>query len=392
MNKLSLLFAASILAVSANAQVVENGIITEAPEGEVVYYNRVGTSLTMEDGYVIEIPQEGQIEIVKADDGYVYLKDLVCFYTPGSYVRGTLEGDVITVPMGQKVRHWGGLLPFDAELWFCTISRNIFGSVLASNYVVRDTGVAEITYLIVGDNIILQNSDNKHGVGVFFNDTNRWVGYADYKDDNTAVEVPVKPATPSILSYDLDEENGLANMTCDVPTVNVDGEDIDPELLRYKIYISLNEDEISDDYEEFVLEPEAYGLAEEMTEIPYTFDNGAQITTGGTTFQLISPLAGEVYNVGIQSIYYGMRRLAPRLRRGDEFTTPITEPDRSDIHWLQVKDYRRVAVNDVNASRTVVSTRYFNVAGIESSKPFDGVNIVVNTYTDGTTKVTKVVK
>lgn len=391
MNKLSLLFAASILAVSANAQVIENGIITEAPEGEVVYYNRVGTSLAMEDGYVVEIPQEGQIEVVIADDGYVYLKDLVCYYTPGTYVCGTIDGDKITVPMGQKIRHWGGILPFDAELWFCSVSRNIFGSVLARNYVQRQTDVTEVTYLIAGDYLILQDSDAKNAVGVFYNDTNRWVGYADYKDDNTMVELPIKPATPTILTYELDEENGLANMTCDVPTVNVDGEDIDPELLRYKIYISLNEDEISDDYEEFVLEPEAYELAEEMTEIPYTFDNG-KITTGGATFQLITPLAGEIYNVGIQSIYYGMRRLAPRFIKGDEYITPVTEPNRSDIHWLQVKDYRRVAVGDVNASRTIASTRYYNVAGIESSKPFDGVNIVVNTYTDGTSKVTKVVK
>lgn len=36
--------------------------------------------------------------------------------------------------------------------------------------------------------------------------------------------------------------------------------------------------------------------------------------------------------------------------------------------------------------------KYVNIAGMESSKPFDGVNIVVTTYTDGTKAVKKVLK
>ncbi len=49
------------------------------------------------------------------------------------------------------------------------------------------------------------------------------------------------------------------------------------------------------------------------------------------------------------------------------------------------------AVNDINA-KAVAGIKYVNVAGIESSKPFDGVNIVVTTYTDGTKAVQKVLK
>ncbi len=49
------------------------------------------------------------------------------------------------------------------------------------------------------------------------------------------------------------------------------------------------------------------------------------------------------------------------------------------------------AVNDINA-KAVAGIKYVNVAGMESSKPFDGVNIVVTTYTDGTKAVQKVLK
>ena len=49
------------------------------------------------------------------------------------------------------------------------------------------------------------------------------------------------------------------------------------------------------------------------------------------------------------------------------------------------------AVRDLDAQRQVVATTYCYLAGRTSQKPFDGVNIVVNRYADGTTSTTKVV-
>ncbi|MBQ1611319.1 MAG: hypothetical protein II087_05420, partial [Muribaculaceae bacterium] len=42
--------------------------------------------------------------------------------------------------------------------------------------------------------------------------------------------------------------------------------------------------------------------------------------------------------------------------------------------------------------KQVLSHTYYNLAGMSSSKPFDGVNIVVTRYTDGTQTATKVLK
>lgn len=49
-------------------------------------------------------------------------------------------------------------------------------------------------------------------------------------------------------------------------------------------------------------------------------------------------------------------------------------------------------VNGVNAGKTVASVKYYNVAGQAADKAFQGVNIVVTTYTDGTTSTVKVIK
>ena len=43
-------------------------------------------------------------------------------------------------------------------------------------------------------------------------------------------------------------------------------------------------------------------------------------------------------------------------------------------------------------NKSVESVTYVNAQGMQSSKPFDGVNLVVTRYTDGTTSTTKVVR
>ncbi|MBQ6080533.1 MAG: leucine-rich repeat protein [Muribaculaceae bacterium] len=49
-------------------------------------------------------------------------------------------------------------------------------------------------------------------------------------------------------------------------------------------------------------------------------------------------------------------------------------------------------IEQVTTSKEVANVRYINVAGQESETPFSGVNIVVTTYTDGTTSTVKVMK
>ena len=50
------------------------------------------------------------------------------------------------------------------------------------------------------------------------------------------------------------------------------------------------------------------------------------------------------------------------------------------------------AINTVNVNGEVKSVKYYNVAGIESDVPFQGVNIEVTTYTDGSRTTRKIMK
>ena len=50
------------------------------------------------------------------------------------------------------------------------------------------------------------------------------------------------------------------------------------------------------------------------------------------------------------------------------------------------------AISDVDAGKTVSSVKFYNITGMESDKPFSGVNIVVTRYTDGSFSTTKVLR
>ncbi len=87
-----------------------------------------------------------------------------------------------------------------------------------------------------------------------------------------------------------------------------------------------------------------------------------------------------------------------RRREGaDDVTTVIinavstTNPDAAAE--VEIKILKTVTgVADLNAGKAIQAVKYYNAAGIESNMPFDGLNIVVSTYTDGTRSIVKIVK
>ena len=50
------------------------------------------------------------------------------------------------------------------------------------------------------------------------------------------------------------------------------------------------------------------------------------------------------------------------------------------------------AINEVENENAVTGVKYVNMAGMTSDKPFDGVNVVVTTYSNGSTTTAKVIK
>ena len=68
-----------------------------------------------------------------------------------------------------------------------------------------------------------------------------------------------------------------------------------------------------------------------------------------------------------------------------------TQQGRTQYAQLTVMADVVSGVDSVTASSQVLDVTYYNLTGVKSDKPFDGVNVVVTRYTDGTQRTTKVV-
>ena len=61
-------------------------------------------------------------------------------------------------------------------------------------------------------------------------------------------------------------------------------------------------------------------------------------------------------------------------------------------HTIVRDEHITTGVEDVNAEKTVAGVIYYNLLGAASDRPFEGVNVVVTTYTDGTKSSKKILK
>lgn len=110
---------------------------------------------------------------------------------------------------------------------------------------------------------------------------------------------------------------------------------------------------------------------------------------------------GDVTNYlqdGAMYAFRGVLNVAPggsnaSLRDGDE-PEPPEGPDATKVVMpFDLNDQSVItAISDVMGSKAVSSVKYYNIMGVESNKPFDGVNIVVTRYSDGTISTTKVLR
>ena len=97
---------------------------------------------------------------------------------------------------------------------------------------------------------------------------------------------------------------------------------------------------------------------------------------GGELYQMAFDPAGNLVCAGKQ-IYI--------LSIPGEQNLTVTPAKRA----LTVKRQPTTGVEKPTAGKRVVSVRYYNAAGLQSAQPFEGLNIVVTTYADGSKKTEK---
>lgn len=184
------------------------------------------------------------------------------------------------------------------------------------------------------------------------------------------IETEATPADPSVANFALYytpeegeelEFRSYPYVSFDIPTVSVDGAPLVSNKLSYIVYI-VDADDVE---QELTITPDLYTeIEEEMTEIPYNFDDGYDIYAGGSTFYL-NQAPEEIATwkkIGVQSIYRGL---------GIEH--------RSNIGWFDIQAY----IDELKAIATGITTikadgitTVYDLQGRRVAEPGKGLYIV----------------
>ena len=114
-------------------------------------------------------------------------------------------------------------------------------------------------------------------------------------------------------------------------------------------------------------------IAEEYTNQP-------EITIGNSNDELAF---GALYSPSIEFLVRFYYVKADRATNENKYYVV-----QQRLPWTNIA----TAVSEISTAGQEVSKTYVNAQGVKSDKPFDGVNIVITRYSDGTTQTTKVVR
>lgn len=128
-------------------------------------------------------------------------------------------------------------------------------------------------------------------------------------------------------------------------------------------------------------------IDESQSYITYRYPTGyAGELFYGTEDQLRDSIYGRDYN-----LVYGNRGHALRDPAWPE-GIGVNDVDYTNLEFFAVWNPEVVGIEELEDQVTVVGKDYYNPLGVSSSQPFDGVNIVVTRYSNGTTRTTKVIR
>lgn len=181
------------------------------------------------------------------------------------------------------------------------------------------------------------------------------------------VDKALTPADPVFAADGLRVSANFDIVKFLIPTVDVNGEELNENDLYYNVYYN-------DSPYEFT--PDLYkGLPTAMTDIPYSFfDTNFDIYFSASTKQSTIYFYDQGYaKIGVQSVYCG---------GGERRVSKVVYVERPQS-----------GISDVASdARELKSVTYYNLAGQQIAEPAAGVCIKRMQYADGTTKTEKVVK
>lgn len=181
-----------------------NAIVTEQPAGELKTYKRAGEGMANGFFGLSLTEQSGKCYIVYAEDGKtIYMKDPISGYAGNNaWVEGTIEGDIISIPLGQSV-YYSDYYQADVNLaWGTTYTyeeEDENGEMTTYIGIEFDERATVAEFQIDGETISLLGSDGNiyadgdaaycaTGLTARWSDDDSWSGNMDWKTVLTLTE------------------------------------------------------------------------------------------------------------------------------------------------------------------------------------------------------------
>ncbi len=207
-------------------------LITTPPEGTVKYYTRSGGAYAARNYGTTPQQQDGMMTIVFCDNNEVYILNPLSYATTDTYVKGTLDGNTITVQLPQTLYNFSG---YNLELAWLDVSAYVDGTVSSYYNAAITADRSNTTAVFTIDNngtISLQGSSSTYVLAGVYDDDEMWYGAGDYESvytETTLEETITPPAgiTPVTYYYNGSSYYSSASHSFS-STVNVvkDGNDI----------------------------------------------------------------------------------------------------------------------------------------------------------------------
>ena len=187
----------------ATGEVVdEHGIIIAPAEGVQKTYVRTGPCYISQSQTVKQMEQSGTITIVECSDGTIYIKDIIAYNPCETWVKGTKEGNTITIPTMQPLIYMGSRGANATIRW---------GMKTPSGSFMPKADQSEpFTFTIEGNSIVQQNTSANIFMGQFYDDDNSFTRYGIYQTVWNEFVIPTQiddlPYTPSFTDL-MDQES-----------------------------------------------------------------------------------------------------------------------------------------------------------------------------------------
>ncbi len=367
MKQIYIILTLLFVGITVSAQVDDNELINYQPEGELKFYERSGVAFYENESYKADkTEQDGEtMAMVYAPDNVtVYIKDPVSKYQQGTWVRGTIDGNTITVPLGQNLKYQGTLNDTYMKLGILDLYDY---TAYGAGYVAQlNSSVTEVTYTISGNTITLNGTDDSRILGVYWGDDGSWDKFGDSQSVYTLVgesdmdPVPVDPLVPVFFLPE-----GVFKPEVDFRITFKDIYDRDTEAANYtfSVYVKMKDAEPS----LYNFDSELYGFDQDMIAFPLDFYDGGTpphfgYNPSNDVFWLtFEDFTDEWEEVGIQLI---------NTVAGTEY--------RSNVVYVTVPSEETPEPDAVgaieNANQTAVE--YFDMQGRRINKPQNGLFIM----------------